>query len=259
MQPSVSIDSDILCTQCGYNLRTLNESTLCPECALPVRQSIAAHHLDLPRLKKLAFAARLISISMAIGTCFMFYAFATFFPGRFGAWWYWLVTILTQCVIHGLRFAAVYRIASTQLPTIKLHRAACLIFAGIAGLAWMALFTLPMLSFSDFVMFLVVVAMFACEGALTLAASRFLRRDIAELRACNIANLRTKMLPLVGYLLFLAPVLTMISVVVTEPPLTTLARLAVTAIFLFSRLIHALFWSAIFDLGPAVQSRGKPA
>jgi hypothetical protein len=259
MQTPITIDSDIPCAQCGYNLRTLHESTLCPECALPVKQSLAAHHLDLPRLKKLAFAARLISFSLAIGACFMFYALTTFFPGRFGASWYWLVSILAQCVVHGLRFAAVYHIASTQPLTNKLDRAACLIFAGIAGLGWVALFTLPLTPLNDVLPFLVLVAIFICEGALTLAANRFLQHEIAELRACTIARLRTKLLPLAGYLLLLAAVLTMISVVATEPPFTTLARLAVTAIFLFSRMIHALFWSAIFDLGPALQSRGKPA
>jgi hypothetical protein len=51
---SPPITSDLPCHLCHYNLRTLAESALCPECATPISNSIQFHknwgQLDLPRL-----------------------------------------------------------------------------------------------------------------------------------------------------------------------------------------------------------------
>ena len=40
-ESSTPIDRDLACARCGYNLRTLNPADACPECGLPLAESIA--------------------------------------------------------------------------------------------------------------------------------------------------------------------------------------------------------------------------
>jgi hypothetical protein len=40
--PSPTVDADLACRRCGYNLRTLSADKVCPECGLAIRASIAA-------------------------------------------------------------------------------------------------------------------------------------------------------------------------------------------------------------------------
>jgi len=49
-----TIQTDLLCIGCGYNLRTLKHTGLCPECARPVRESMfsGAQHIWLRKVKR---------------------------------------------------------------------------------------------------------------------------------------------------------------------------------------------------------------
>ena len=62
------IATDLPCVNCGYNLRTLSATGICPECAAPVAQSTRGHYLYLapPRwVRKLAIGALLLIIAVA--------------------------------------------------------------------------------------------------------------------------------------------------------------------------------------------------
>lgn len=70
------ISSDLPCSGCGYNLRTLGRDALCPECALPVAKSLDGAHLesaDPMWLRRQMWGLRLLitsSVLLSLGTYF---------------------------------------------------------------------------------------------------------------------------------------------------------------------------------------------
>src|SRR5262245_18738214 len=76
---NLTINYDLRCVRCGYNLRTLARDAVCPECALPVRDSVRSTSLQLtlssiPSLRRalslwiwFAFAQALILVVVPLG------------------------------------------------------------------------------------------------------------------------------------------------------------------------------------------------
>src|SRR5438876_719044 len=76
---------DAVCLGCGYNLRTLPEDAVCPECAQPVRRSLVGEQLTFAAphwVRRLARGATLMLITVA-----SLLGMALLFPvvGLFGA------------------------------------------------------------------------------------------------------------------------------------------------------------------------------
>ncbi len=62
--PSTHIDRDVGCVRCGYNLRGLNQNSLCPECASPIAESLKAQWIgnaDRKWLTRIVIGAMLLS------------------------------------------------------------------------------------------------------------------------------------------------------------------------------------------------------
>jgi hypothetical protein len=63
-----TVDYDLPCAQCGYNLRTLAHASRCPECATPVAVSLAPNpmaHADPAKLRRVR-AGLLLSVASAL-------------------------------------------------------------------------------------------------------------------------------------------------------------------------------------------------
>jgi hypothetical protein len=74
------IDRDLLCLRCGYNLRTRFPADRCPECNLPVLDSLNAEEILPPRFfHKLRFAACLFAVYYLLSASF---DLILFIPGR---------------------------------------------------------------------------------------------------------------------------------------------------------------------------------
>ena len=69
LDADVHVVADLPCGSCGYNLRTLSLSGVCPECARPVRQSIAACFLrcaDAGWVRQLARGVLLLIVGAVV-------------------------------------------------------------------------------------------------------------------------------------------------------------------------------------------------
>lgn len=55
--PTETIDKDLTCLQCGYNLRTLDVSASCPECGWPVTSSVARQRPPLTKTQRFLVTA----------------------------------------------------------------------------------------------------------------------------------------------------------------------------------------------------------
>jgi len=59
-----TIDADVACEKCGYNVRTLNVTARCPECGFPVLRSFIGHEArgrtSLPDARRVVRTAQLV-------------------------------------------------------------------------------------------------------------------------------------------------------------------------------------------------------
>lgn len=68
-EPVPSVASDLLCIGCGYNIRTLAETAVCPECARPVTDSLRFPHLhlaDVDWLRRLRRGTVLMAVAASL-------------------------------------------------------------------------------------------------------------------------------------------------------------------------------------------------
>src|SRR5688572_4303808 len=74
-----TIDADLPCVQCGYNLRMQPAGGVCPECGLAMRQTISFPHLSrsAPRwLISLLDSVTVLLVALAIAvSCRFFFRF----------------------------------------------------------------------------------------------------------------------------------------------------------------------------------------
>ena len=61
-----TISGDLLCVNCGYNLRTLRVDGLCPECSMPVAKSLTTVSACARWLKQLDLGAKVLLMAMAL-------------------------------------------------------------------------------------------------------------------------------------------------------------------------------------------------
>ena len=62
MPSTRAVDADLPCCNCQYNLRTLSPAALCPECAMPVAQSIARYRPVLRDPRRAAWGALILAL-----------------------------------------------------------------------------------------------------------------------------------------------------------------------------------------------------
>ena len=64
------VDATLLCTRCAYDLRTLDPSGVCPECATPIADSLAAAADPLRNVRgplRIAASVLLIAVALRVG------------------------------------------------------------------------------------------------------------------------------------------------------------------------------------------------
>jgi len=95
------IDDDLPCIACGYNLRTREPDSTCPECGGTVLQSTARHLLhfaDPAWLRRLIWGA----MCVILGTCWYFLPFPVQFLGLWQysqVWYYWPGQFLSVALV----------------------------------------------------------------------------------------------------------------------------------------------------------------
>ncbi len=95
---------DVICAVCGYNLRSLSPHATCPECATPVRHSLAVETLPLPdaRWLKLVIAGTLLTLTL---TPFNLLWFLQRFPATYEWQRRWVDVVLSPTSFN-LQFTA---------------------------------------------------------------------------------------------------------------------------------------------------------
>jgi hypothetical protein len=114
------IGDDTPCVNCGYNLRGLVPSGLCPECGSPISRSVYGDFLryaDPAWLTKLRQGVTLILWNMLIALCLgICGGIGAILMGRVGP----LLTIAVQCVAGALEILAIW-LLTAQEPRTSLN------------------------------------------------------------------------------------------------------------------------------------------
>ncbi len=110
-----SISEDLMCLSCGYNLRGLARRGDCPECGLPITQTILARQ-GMTKRELTALAFRVSAL------CYAFSTLADLVElFRFGRipWWYTLLTWLFGLGVMGLLFVVWSKAALLAKLTVR--------------------------------------------------------------------------------------------------------------------------------------------
>ena len=61
-----NVESDVPCSRCGYNLRTLSSTGLCPECAAPVAESLQGWYAPPSRSRQRVSLKQILMNALAM-------------------------------------------------------------------------------------------------------------------------------------------------------------------------------------------------
>jgi predicted Zn-ribbon and HTH transcriptional regulator len=134
IEPAAAIDRNILCRDCGYNLRTLLAAARCPECGRPVADSLQnwLQEIDPHKSRLLQSGATLV---VFVALCHIFLALA------------WVATLLVPELFVPFRGVAI--ISEPLIPLIVLALD-CFAFIAISPLRqWHVRLAVPLLALAS--------------------------------------------------------------------------------------------------------------
>jgi hypothetical protein len=203
-QPNVVVEQDELCMECGYNLRTLKASGVCPECATPVAKSLAfRQRAAAVNLRRFKLATKtLVLTGVLLGVEYLGSLVPEFTERQFGYMLWSELYNLRTILEHALHIALGVLVFVATLILVKVFRTrhlassvatiACLVTAGFHLLLYLAVEShdwaksfFPDMRMREFHYFWnnwCYAAISCCEFLLILGAALALRKYAVQFR-----------------------------------------------------------------------------